>query len=169
MVINKISAPKWMIFIIDVFISVCATIVAYFLRFNFNIPQVEIDSLYLVLPYVVIIRSITFYVGRTFVGIIRFTGTSDIIRIANSVTVGTLIFCLTNGLTYAFLDKVFIIPFSIIIIDFMATMFIMISYRFFIKLAHIENQNKSKERNKIIIYGAGESGVISKRTLDRDA
>lgn len=158
-----------MIFIIDVFISVCATIVAYFLRFNFNIPQVEIDSLYLVLPYVVIIRSITFYVGRTFVGIIRFTGTSDIIRIANSVTVGTLIFCLTNGLTYAFLDKVFIIPFSIIIIDFMATMFIMISYRFFIKLAHIENQNKSKERNKIIIYGAGESGVISKRTLDRDA
>ena len=59
-----------MVFLIDVFISVFATVVAYFLRFNFNIPNVEIEALYVVLPYVFIVRSITLYVGRTYVGII---------------------------------------------------------------------------------------------------
>ena len=158
-----------MVFLIDVFISVCSTIIAYFLRFNFNIPQVEIDALYVVVPYVFVIRAITFYVGRTYVGIIRYTGTSDVIRIANSVTIGTLLFGLTNLLTYFIFDNIFIIPFSIIIIDFLATTFTMIAYRFFVKMAYIENQAKTKQRNKIIVFGAGESGVISKRTLDRDA
>ena len=158
-----------MIFLIDVFISICATIVAYFLRFNFRIPPYEIENLYVVIPFVFTIRAVTFYISRTFLGIIRYTGTADIIRILNSVTAGSFIFCITNVLTYFFYDNIFVIPFSIIIIDFMATLFVMIAYRFFVKLAYLDNQGKSRQRNNIIIYGAGESGLISKRTLDRDA
>ena len=164
----NLSAPKWLVFLVDVLISVCSTIIAYFLRFNFDIPNEEVDSLFIVIPFVFVIRSITFFIGRTFVGILRYTGNADIIRIATTVTIGSLIFCITDLITFNFFDNIFNIPFSIIIIDFGATTFFMIAYRFFVKISYLETHSKSSEKTGIVIYGAGESGVISKRTLDRD-
>lgn len=38
-----------------------------------------------------------------------------------------------------------------------------------IKILYVEIMNPSKEKTNVIIFGAGESGVITKRTLDRDA
>jgi FlaA1/EpsC-like NDP-sugar epimerase len=45
----------------------------------------------------------------------------------------------------------------------------MISSRLAIKAIYFENKNPEKEKTHVIIYGAGESGIITKRTLDRDA
>lgn len=166
--IRKLNTPKWLIFLIDVSICVSSTILAYYLRFNFKIPSYEIEGFQLVVPYVLIIRSLTLYFGKVYQGILRFTSTADVIRISTTVFAGTLIFCLTNVGTYYFAGGIFIIPFSIIIIDFLATTFLMISYRFFVKLAHFDYQMKQKEHFRVIIFGAGESGMISKRTMDRD-
>lgn len=166
--IRTFSAPKWMIFIIDVLISVSATLIAYFLRFNFKIPHAELESLEIVIPFVFSVRAITFLIGRTYLGIIRYIGTSDVLRITTFVTIGTIIFCAANILNFKFFNKVFIIPFSIIIIDYLATTFLMIAYRVLVKLIYMDHQFKIPVRNYVIIFGAGESGVISKRTLDRD-
>ena len=166
--IRNLSAPKWLVFLLDVLISVCSTIFAYFLRFNFKIPELEIEAWTLVLPFVFFVRGITFYFARLYVGILRYTGSADILRIAITVFLGSLIFSLSNLFTYIFYDGIFFIPFSIIIIDFMASTFFMISYRFFSKLAHIDNNLNKNERLNIIIFGAGENGVISKRTMQRD-
>ena len=56
-----------------------------------------------------------------------------------------------------------------IIIDALVTIFIMISSRLAIKAIYFENKNPEKQKTQVIIYGAGESGIITKRTLDRDA
>lgn len=170
MKIRNLSAPKWLIFLIDVIISTGATLVAYFLRFNFKIPDFEIDSFRIVFPLVIFVRSVTFFASGIYQAILRFTGTSDVIRITLTVFAGSAIFCLMNCFSYFIRPgHIFIIPFSIIIIDFLATTFLMISYRFFIKLAHMDLQGRKGEYMNIIIFGAGESGIISKRTMDRDA
>jgi len=168
MEIRDLSAPKWLVFLLDVLISVCSTIFAYFLRFNFKIPGIEIEAWTFVIPYVFVIRSITFYYGRLYIGILRYTGTADILRIAKTVFLGSVIFSLSNLISYIYYEKIFVIPFSIIIIDFIASTFFMISYRFFVKLAHMDTNLNKSERLNIIIFGAGENGVISKRTMDRD-
>ncbi len=36
-------------------------------------------------------------------------------------------------------------------------------------LIYFESKNPTKEKMNVIIYGAGEAGIITKRTLDRDA
>jgi len=45
----------------------------------------------------------------------------------------------------------------------------MIGSRIVVKILYIEWKNPSKAKTNVIIYGAGESGIITKRTLDRDA
>jgi FlaA1/EpsC-like NDP-sugar epimerase len=169
MLLLRKNTPRWLIFLTDIFISLFSTFVAYLLRFNFEIPKIEWDSFSIVFPFVLLVRGITFYIARTNAGIIRYTSTKDTERIFIAVSIGSLIFSLANLLSFKFYDEKFIIPFSVIIIDFMATMFIMVAYRIFIKIAYFEIKNPSRQKNSVIIYGAGEAGIISKRTLDKDA
>ncbi len=51
----------------------------------------------------------------------------------------------------------------------MLTLFLMIALRVLFKALYTEIVNPYREKRNVIIYGAGESGIITKRTLDRDA
>ena len=163
------NIPRVVILIIDMFIVVASVMLAYLLRFNFSIPEVELEAFPKVLAYVVLVRLVSFLIGRTFVGIIKYTSTEDVIRISVVVFIGSVLFGLTNLITYYFFNGLFFIPFSIIIIDFISTVFIMTAFRMVVKVAYMEMATPPGERSNIIIFGAGEAGLIAKRTLDKDA
>jgi len=50
----------------------------------------------------------------------------------------------------------------------MTVVLLMITFRVVIKIAYLELINPTGARNKVIIIGAGEAGLITKRALDRD-
>jgi FlaA1/EpsC-like NDP-sugar epimerase len=166
---NIKNIPRVVILIIDMLIVVASVMLAYLLRFNFSIPEVEMEAFPKVLAYVVLVRLVSFLIGRTYVGIIKYTSTDDVIRISIVVFIGSLIFVFTNLLTYYFFNGIFFIPFSIIIIDFISMVLIMTAFRVVVKVAYMEMATPSGERSNIIIFGAGEAGLIAKRTLDKDA
>ncbi|MCD4725130.1 MAG: polysaccharide biosynthesis protein [Bacteroidales bacterium] len=163
------NIPRVVILIIDMFIVVASVMLAYLLRFNFSIPEVELEAFPKVLAYVVLVRLVSFLIGRTFVGIIKYTSTEDVIRISVVVLIGSVLFGLTNLITYYFINGLFFIPFSIIIIDFISTVLIMTAFRMVVKVAYMEMATPPGERSNIIIFGAGKAGLIAKRTLDKDA
>src|SRR6056297_1706164 len=165
----KSYTPRWIVFLIDLFICAISISLAFLLRFNFDIPQPYYDGLYFIIPFVLFIRSVTFLIFRTYAGIIRYSGAKDTERIFIVAITGSLIFIIINILNYYLVNKTFIIPFSIIAIDFLATIFLMASFRLSTKIIYQELYNPSKEKTNIIIYGANQFGVIAKRTLDRDA
>lgn len=162
------NLPRGIIFLADVIIVFVSLIAAYLIRFNFSIPQIELDTFHYVFPVVLIVRTFLFYLFKTFAGIIRYTSTKDVQRILLTVFTGSAIFSLLNPLTF-YLWDVYSVPFSIIIIEFLLTVFLMTTSRLFIKIMYAEIMNPSSEKTKVIIFGAGDSGVITKRTLDRDA
>lgn len=163
------NTPRWIIFSIDISICLCSLVLSYLVRFNFLIPKVEIESFPVVFSYVIFIRAISFYISKTYQGIVRYTSSKDGQRIFVVITAGSLCFLLSNIITYNFINLKFIIPFSIIIIDYLATNFMMISWRIIFKAMYFELTNPTKEKTSVIIFGAGEAGMITKRTLDRDA
>ena len=162
------NTPRIVILIIDMFIVVASVVLAYLLRFNFSIPEVEMDVFPKVLAYIVLVRMISFLIGRTYVGIIRYTSTEDVIRIFLVIFAGSLVFVLTNLITFYGINGLFFIPFSIIIIDFITTVLIMTAFRIVVKVTYMEMATPSGERSDIIIFGAGKAGLIAKRTLDKD-
>ena len=165
---NIKSIPRVVILIIDLFIVVASVILAYLLRFNFSIPEVEMDALPKVLGYILFIRLISFLIGRTYVGIIKYTSTEDVIRISVTILIGSIVFVLTNLITFYIINGLFFIPFSIIIIDFISTILILTAFRMIVKVAYMEMATPDGERSEIIIFGAGKAGLIAKRTLDKD-
>lgn len=169
MFFGRRSTPRWLIFLIDCLIVVASTGLAYLLRFNFRIPENELDAFPAVTAYILGIRIMGFLAARTYAGIIRYTSTQDAIRIALVITGGSILLVITNLVTFYGIDRFFFIPFSIIIIEFIATIFGMTTFRLLVKIAYLEYINPRKERSGVVIFGAGEAGLITKRTLDRDA
>jgi len=170
MFLSKKHIPRWIVLLIDVAICASAFIVSYLIRFNFSIPDHELSPIAYTLPFVIFVRALSFYLGKTYTGIVRFTGGKDAERIFLVVTIGSVVFTTTSLLTY-FLTPigVLIIPLSIVIIDYLLTIVVMIGSRALVKSIHMEQTNPTKSKRHVIIFGAGEAGVIAKRTLDRDA
>jgi len=168
MLLSRQSIPGWIIFIIDILIVTSSVILAYLLRFNFSIPQRELDPLPVIVGIILVVRSLGFISAKTYASIIRYTSTRDAVRIFIACSAGSLIFVSINIFTF-YNNEIYFIPFSIIIIEFITTVFVLISFRILVKIAYLELQNPSREKSNVIIFGAGEAGLITKRALDRDA
>ena len=162
------NTPRWLIFLIDLLVVFCSVLLAYLLRFNFSIPASELKPMPGILAYMVFIRAASFLVARSYAGIIRYTTTSDALRVVLTIFAGSVLFSLTNLVTYFFINKFFFIPFSIIIIDFLICCLAMITFRLVVKIAYLELQRPERSQVNVVIYGAGEAGITVKRVLDTD-
>lgn len=164
------NLPRWSILIIDTIICAFSLTLAVLLRFNFDdIPPVDKSNLPLDYAVVLVIRFVTFFISKTYKGVVRYTSSKDATRIFTIVIIGSVLVFITNLAYYFFGSKTYFIPNSIIIIDALCTLFLMISSRLAVKALFLETKNPTSERMNVIIFGAGEAGIITKRTLDRDA
>lgn len=162
------NTPRWIVFSIDLSICVSSLLLAYLVRFNFQIPDIEIERWIYAIPAVIGVRIISFLYSRIYQGIIRYTSTRDALRVFYTVTAGSIILALSNILSY-YTIGFYLVPYSIIIIDYFTTVFLLTAFRILVKSVYMKLKYPSRDKKNVIIYGAGESGLITKRALDRDA
>ncbi|MCW3076965.1 MAG: polysaccharide biosynthesis protein CapD [Bacteroidetes bacterium] len=164
------NLPRWSILFIDVFICAFALTIAFAIKFDFTtIPETDAKNLPYDFLIVLGIRGLSFAISKTYKGVVRYTSSRDTTRIFLVVLSGSLLVFLMNVISLNFLFHAYFIPTSVIIIDALVTLFLMISSRLAVKAIYFESRNPGKEKIKVLIYGAGEAGMITKRTLDRDA
>ena len=114
-------------------------------------------------------RLLLFLFFGTFKNIIRYTSTTDAIRISATIFLGSLLFVVANMVSYYGFESQNLVPYSIIIIELMMTSGLILGYRVLLKVAFLEMRAPTKEKTWVVIFGAGESGIITKRAIDRDA
>jgi len=160
-------APSFLVLLTDVAICLVSLAVAYQIRFNFNVPDTETNTYITVFSFVFIIRIISFLISKTYKVIIRHTSTRDTVRILLTLLTGSLLMVISNPINFHINER-YLIPFSIIIIEFLLSVFLMVTGRLIVKVIYMELKNPSREKTGVLIYGAGEAGLTTKRTLDRD-
>lgn len=160
--------PRWGILLIDVVLCLLALTAAYLLRFNFRVPALEVDLLMPVLPVFLAVRVVSFLIAGLPRMMVRHTNTDDARRIFLTVLGGTLAFLVIGAVRYFQLDGYYFLPTSVIVIDFMATVMLLIVTRIGFKLLHLRSRGAGKDEVKVVIHGAGEAGLITKRTLERE-
>ncbi len=164
------NIPRWIIFFIDLVICFFSIVIAFLVRFNFSVPkELSTEAIYFVFYTILGIRLVSFLISGTYKGIVKHTSSKDSQRIFITITSGSLLFVIINLIYFYGINDTFPLPFSIIIIDYMSTLFLMITLRLLFKALYSEIINPYREKRSVIIFGAGESGIITKRTLDRDA
>lgn len=159
--------PRWLVFLIDIAICIFSISAAFFVRFEFRFNEYVIESLKTVVPVLLFVRALTFVVFRTYAGLIRYTSAKDSERIFIVVSTGSVVLTAIN-LVYYHLYNAFLIPNSIIVIDYFITTIILIGSRLAVKALYFNLFNANLEEERIIIYGAEQFASIVKNTLDRD-
>ena len=165
--LNK-YASKWCVLFIDVVLISLAFIVAYTIRFNISL-NFDLNSLKAQLPVVIVISLISFLLVGSYKGIIRHTGTKD----AFNVFLGVTIFSIITGflvILNQFLEiyKGFTIPKSIILIHYLVSVFLLIISRYIFKAFYEVISTELKTITNVLIYGAGDSGIITYGALNRE-
>ena len=162
------KTPTWIIFFIDLAICIFAYVSAVVLRFNFFIGDPVNINLFKPLSVILVMRVLFMLYFRTYAGIVRHTSLQDATKIVYAITLSSLGFAIVNYTYLAFFDNSYFVPLSIIILDYFFTNFFMNAFRMSVKLFYtrITKPDASTIVN-YAIYGAGESGIVTKRKLEQ--
>ena len=160
--------PRWIIFIIDLWICSFSLVFAYSLKHNLDMTVVEIPELARNLLILAVINIGVFLHIKTFTGIIRYTSAQDSFRILFAVLVANGNFFVLNLIFITFFNGP-LISNTILITNGLTSFLLLITYRVMIKYFFMYIKNLKLDKKKVIIYGAGEAGLATKRTFDHDA
>ena len=165
-----IYASRYLVLLIDFLLMSIAFFITWFIRFNFQ--PIEFANFPILNSYffVAFIYLVYFLVFQTYVGIIRYTGYIDTIKIFQAcvAAVGT-IFLGIYFYKVSFHNDSYFMPIGVIVIHCLLTMFNLISTRVLFKAVYISLIGETRKGKKsILIYGAGQSGVLTLNTLTAD-
>lgn len=168
----KQNTPRWVVVLLDLIIHLSALSFAYLIRFDlkadFSLIQSEWEILSRSLWFFILVKLLVFYAFQIQKGLVRYTSTEDLKRIFLAELSCTIIFLLGGLVRYHHMDGFFLFPMSVLIMEFLASVFFVVGGRFIIKLLYLESIKDTGIQESVIIYGAGVSGLITKRTLEKD-
>ncbi|TLP77558.1 polysaccharide biosynthesis protein [Maribacter sp. ACAM166] len=154
-------ASKWLVLCIDLFTIGFSFILSYLIRFNLTL-NFEVKSLLVQLPLVVLTALLSFLIVGSYKGVVRHTGVRDVYNIFNAVCLSSILlifFVIANR--QVVLINSFTVPLSIIIINSLITFVGLTASRFVFKSMYSRMNGNIKTNKNVLIYGAGESGVLT--------
>lgn len=158
-------ASKWLVLAIDVLVVAISFTLSYLIRFNLSL-NFDVDQLLVQLPVVMVISAISFLMVGSFKGVIRHTGIRDVYNLFNAICLSSIItiFFVILSRDGGFL-KGFTIPLSIIIIHSLISFVTLTASRYLFKSMYYEMFRRIKVVKNVLIFGAGESGVLTYNAL----
>jgi len=159
--------PRWIILLLDLGVTKMALLMAIFIKQELSFKNIPLETLVNSLLFMGIINLLVFASLKTYAGIVRFTGLQDAIRIAASVLSSSviLLFFTSDILHYT---NTFLFTKGIIIIYATFSFLGLITYRVLVKFIFSYSRNYNMQKKNVVIFGASEAGVATKRVLEHD-
>ncbi|WP_372937980.1 polysaccharide biosynthesis protein [Seonamhaeicola sp.] len=158
-------ASKWLVFFIDLSVVLATLFVAYLIRFNFTL-NFDTKQFLLQVPFMALVSAISFLLVSSHKSVIRHTGFTDVVNVFKAVTlIATIasVAIIINRMTL-FVPS-FTIPLSIIVIHSLLSFVALAGSRLVFKIAYNHLKCKLKTSKNILIYGAGDSGIVTYNAL----
>jgi len=165
---NLHITPPWLIMTLDLLMVAISVFLSLIIRTNFKLPSHVNYSDWIYAPVMILtLRFVFFEIFQTHHQVVRYTNTKDVVKIFWACFCATLTIAAVNVIVFTIKHK-FLVPNSVWMMEFFITTVLILIYRFAFKMYYLETMNPIRSRKNIIIFGAGDSGVITKRTIERD-
>jgi len=154
-------ASKWLVLFIDLITVAFSFILSYLIRFNLTL-NFEVEKLIMQLPLVIGAALVSFLIVGSYKGVVRHTGVRDVYNIFNAICLSSImvIFIVIANRQFGFLPQ-FTIPISIIIVNSLIGFISLTSSRYIFKSLYNQISGDLVSAKNVIIYGAGDSGILT--------
>ena len=167
--LKKINiVPRWIIFLIDIAVCNFCVIFAYLIGHNLDFDRISVQELYSNLLVLSGINTLVFLNFRSYAGIVRYTGVQDALRVSLSLLASVVMLALLSFVTLVNGATFISLPVATLIIYSLFSFLGLISYRVIVKYGFSYLRNFKLDPKYVIIYGAGEAGLATKRVLEHD-
>ncbi|HPM32693.1 MAG TPA: nucleoside-diphosphate sugar epimerase/dehydratase [Chryseolinea sp.] len=157
--------PRWVIIFIDLVFIGLSSILGYLLRFSFSIKEIFNNNFFEGIALQVLFGFIAILITNSYRGIIRYTGLQDGVRIFYMLILNAVSVAAFN-LIYFYNSKSNLIPYSVILISFLASFLFLFNYRLLVKYIFSFYKRALIKNSNVLIYGAGQTGIITKHVID---
>ena len=157
--------PRWFIFTLDLAFCSLAIFLSFLIRNNLILYSIEWSVVFNTILLTGLINTLVFISLQTYRGIVRYTGIQDAIRIFISIVVSTFALILVDF----YKDNLNAIPAisnSIFILYGLFSFLFLLGYRVAVKQLFLALRNYKRAKKVVVIFGAGETGIATKRTLE---
>lgn len=163
------SLPRWLVFLLDSAAVFFSFLIAYMLRYNFEVYTFDISTVFRQ-SYLVLAVYVTFnLIFKSYSGMIRHTTIRDTYKIIatnfSALAVLVLVTVMSRKNEWS---SVFNIPVSILLIHCGAVTILLFLFRVFVKMFYEFASSSSHDRKNVLIYGSGEMGILVKRLIEGD-
>ncbi|POY35783.1 polysaccharide biosynthesis protein [Solitalea longa] len=157
--------PRWLIFLIDVAVCAGSFLLAFILFYNFNLSELYAHTGLNRLALInIFVCSGVFLYKKSYAGIIRLSSLQDMMRVFSAICSISVILL---GIKVIFDMNNFVsLPLNVILKHFLIMFFMLTSYRSLVKWTFEAVEGKSDEQINVVIFGAGDSGQITKQVID---
>jgi FlaA1/EpsC-like NDP-sugar epimerase len=138
---------------------VLANYLGFWIRFDGVIPAHEKEIMSRMIPWLMLIRGLTFVPFQLYKGLWRYTGIWDLRNVIAGVIGSTVLFYITVHWLFGIKNY----PLSIFIIDSLLLIFFMGGSRLARRL--VSGVGQTKEGRRLLIYGAGDAGEMIVRDI----
>ncbi|MGS2726148.1 polysaccharide biosynthesis protein [Psychroserpens sp. BH13MA-6] len=161
-------ASKWLVMLFDLMIVALTFVAAYIIRFNF---QMDFDFVVMFkqIPFVFLAALISFLLVGSHKGVVRFTGFKDVVNIIIGVNILATTLIISTFFSRRFnYESIFNISGSIIYIHLLLNILFLVGFKLFIKSMYNKLMQDFKTVKRILIFGAGNSGMITYDAITND-
>lgn len=161
-----------MIVVFDLLIHLFALFFAYLIRFDlkadFSLIETEWAILSKSLWYFIVVKLLVFAFFQIHQGLVRYTSTGDFKRILVAEISASLLFVVGSFIRYYQIDGIYLFPNSVLLMELIFSSAFIIAGRFVVKLLYLEYTRDKGKEEAILIFGAGVSGQLTKRLIEKD-
>ena len=164
---DTVHLPRWIVLTGDMVLISFTYIITLFLRISLAKSSV--------IPYEVIIQIAVFlpffmigsWMFKSYHGVLRYTAVQDALRVLGAHLIGTLGMLLVSLLGNV-IYRPLAIPISVIFVHFFFSVFTLIAMRFIAQYLYQKATENPVAKQKTLIFGAGELGMIAKGVIEGD-
>lgn len=162
-------ASQWLVLAIDIAITLINFFLAYVIRYGITLDFDKSTLIYQI-PIIAVISSISFLIVGSYKGVVRHTGLRDAYNLFLAVSI-VLAICgglMLVGRVYYFPEYLYI-PVSVISVHYLLNIINLTLSRLVFKYCYYYIKSKLGDTSRIMIYGAGDSGLITLAALTNDS
>ncbi|AXT55066.1 polysaccharide biosynthesis protein [Aquimarina sp. AD1] len=162
-------ASKWLVLSIDIAITIFNFFLAYVVRFGITFDFDLTNFIYQV-PVMTVLAGISFLLIGSYKGVVRHTGMRDAYNLFLAVTVLiSLSGALMVSSRLSLMPELLNIPVSIICVHYLLNIITLTTSRLIFKYCYLYVKSKLGDSSRVMIYGAGDSGLITLAAITNDS
>lgn len=157
--------PRWVIVLIDCSFILFSTLLGFLLRFNFSTSDLVTNHFKEGILIYTSCGLLAILTTGSYRGIIRYTGLQDGVRIFFMLLLNVALVTSINLITL-YSNGTFIIPFSVVLISLLSSFLFLFNYRLLVKYIFTYYRNAIIKKSRVLIFGAGQTGIITRHVID---